>query len=148
MEEINKLFIKNLEIVEKTPIETFVPLKSGKDRVVVLYKYDTPLHLPDVENKHMQKFPLFDMYMFSSLGVIFCYLFTMEFKSIKLFDKYFWIKRPSAQYLDQFKNVALDYQSPFINVYSSTDGAALISKNGLSRIIVSSMVRKQKETDE
>lgn len=136
---------KHIQKVKDAPLQTFTQFITDRDQVSVIYKFDTPLYDNEVLYNETRKFSLFQLGSLSSLKIMFGYVFVFPFKTFTLKDKYFIIRRPSCQNLVNFTGVELAYQSKYINVYSSEDGATLVTANGLNKVILTEIVRKSKK---
>lgn len=136
---------KYLDSINSATINTFTQIANTKNRIAVVYKFDTPLFTEEFEIKTNKKFSLFELGSINSLNVMFAYIFVFPFKSFILKEKYFTIRRPSSKNLINYSGVDLIYQSKYINVYNSEDGDCLISANGLNRVILTEIVRKSKK---
>jgi hypothetical protein len=114
----------------------------------VAYKYDSPVDTSNITIDKTRDFSLFSMYSLRSLGIMFGYMFSYDFKWVRVFDTYMFIKRQSSKNLDFFGGTELPYKSDYINVYSSQDGCYLITGNNLYDILDREMIRRKKIKDE
>lgn len=144
MKNLEQIIDKSKDLINKTRLKTFTQVPSTRESGIVIYKYDEPLHSEDIQIKKSQSYPLFDMYSLSSLSIIFSYMFVFENKQFKVHDKYFHLKRPSVRSLDYLSGIELSYQSKYINIFVSQEGAALVSANKLFEVVTQDMVRRSK----
>lgn len=144
MKNLDQVVNSSNELINKSQLRIFTPLPSSRDSGIIIYKYDDPLHAEDIQIKKSQNYPLFDLYSLSSLSIIFSYMFVFENKQSRVHDKYFHLKRPSVKDLDYLSGVELAYQSEYINIFASQEGAALVSANKLYAVVEQNMVRRSK----
>lgn len=134
-----------LEKIPQLPLVIFTE-HTVKGPTCISFKYEDPVSPEHLDIKFVRNFPMLDLYTLTSLNLIFGYLFLVDKKIVGVYDKYFTVKRPSVRNLPQFSNVSMDYQSNYINIISSPDGAALVMQNKLEEVIKQEMIRKSKRS--
>lgn len=109
----------------------------------IVFKYLQPVHTSDVALSVVErKLNILNIHYLQSVGILFAYLFHIPDMVVRNFDTYFTAIRPSSLNHENFTGVDLLYQSPYINVYESQDGAALVSSNNIGTVVTPDLVRK------